>query len=246
MKVGLGTSIDCVAGEIADERARERGLAGAEIAGQRHQIAGLERDRDIRGKARRRPSSGNVTVKLVPPVAVGNIGARQRLRMRPQPGAQRVPHQCPLSRASQRQRSKSPRTGSIRNRRAATAISPAVAPHCPGGDEQKHRLQRGDIARIDRKHHADGANDLDHHARKDPGFDRIEPEIVVDLVGEFQIAGLGVEMRQQKQAANKAKNVELVGQIENLKERHTCGPPRAYGSFPEPLLRASCPKPRSF
>ena len=36
-----------IAGEIADERARERGLAGAEIAGKRDEIAGLERIGDI-------------------------------------------------------------------------------------------------------------------------------------------------------------------------------------------------------
>ena len=36
-----------IVGEIADHGAGERGLAGAEIAGQRHQIAGLERGRDV-------------------------------------------------------------------------------------------------------------------------------------------------------------------------------------------------------
>ena len=36
-----------VAGQIADQRAGKGGLAGAEIAGQRHQIAGLERAGDI-------------------------------------------------------------------------------------------------------------------------------------------------------------------------------------------------------
>ena len=44
-----------IAGEVADQRARERGLAGAQIAGQRHQIAGLERERDLGRKPRRRP-----------------------------------------------------------------------------------------------------------------------------------------------------------------------------------------------
>ncbi len=87
----------------------------------------------------------------------------------------------------------------------------AVAPHRPGGDEQKHRLQQRDIACIDREHHADRANDLDRHAGKDPGLYRIEPEVVVDLVGEFEITRFGIEMRQQEQAANEAKDVELVG-----------------------------------
>jgi hypothetical protein len=44
-----------IAGEVADQRARKRGFAGAQIAGQRHQIAGLERERDLGRKARRRP-----------------------------------------------------------------------------------------------------------------------------------------------------------------------------------------------
>ena len=43
-----------VAGEIADQRARERGLAGAEIAGQRHQVAGLERSGDVHRRSRTR------------------------------------------------------------------------------------------------------------------------------------------------------------------------------------------------
>jgi hypothetical protein len=40
-------------GEITDQRARERGLAGAEIARQGHQVARLERAGDVAGKAHR-------------------------------------------------------------------------------------------------------------------------------------------------------------------------------------------------
>ena len=42
-----------IVGEIADHGAGEGGLAGAEIAGQRHQIAGLERRRDVGDEAHR-------------------------------------------------------------------------------------------------------------------------------------------------------------------------------------------------
>ena len=79
-----------VAGEIADERAREGGLAGAEIA--------RTASPDRRARARRRYrcakrtvacSFGNVTVKLAPPAAVGNIAA---LRLE----AYTVRHYAPL------------------------------------------------------------------------------------------------------------------------------------------------------
>ena len=43
-----------IVGEMADQRARERGLAGAEIARQRDEIAGLEHGRDVDREALRR------------------------------------------------------------------------------------------------------------------------------------------------------------------------------------------------
>ena len=56
MKVGLGTSMLLVAGEMADQRARESGLAGAEIAGERDEVARLERDADVDGEAAASPA----------------------------------------------------------------------------------------------------------------------------------------------------------------------------------------------
>ena len=63
-----------VAGEIADQRAREGRLAGAEIARQRDQIAGFERGGDVDHEALASPASfANVTVKLAPPGVVRSI-----------------------------------------------------------------------------------------------------------------------------------------------------------------------------
>ena len=57
-----------IVGEVADQRAGERGLAGAEIAGQRHQVAGLERVGDVDHEPHASPArSSSATVKLEPP-----------------------------------------------------------------------------------------------------------------------------------------------------------------------------------
>ena len=45
-----------VAREVADQRARESGLAGAEVARQRHEIAGLERGGDVGREPRPSPA----------------------------------------------------------------------------------------------------------------------------------------------------------------------------------------------
>jgi hypothetical protein len=62
--------------------------------------------------------------------------------------------------------------------------------------------------------------DLDRDAGENPRLRRIQPEIAVELVGEFEIARLGIEMRQQEQAAHDPQDVELVGRIEMLVQAH--------------------------
>ena len=71
-----------VVGEIADQRAGERGLAGAEIARQRDQVAGLERGGDVDRQPLVACSSGSATVKLDPPEVVSGIAMALNSRLR--------------------------------------------------------------------------------------------------------------------------------------------------------------------
>src|ERR1700724_3747277 len=122
-------------------------------------------------------SFGNVTVKLVPPVALGNMAApRYRCRGPRRPAGLTG---CGMMIRSAVHRDDNaanpPKQAVFKTADLPQPLSPAVAPHRPGGHEQKHRLQQRHIARIDREHHADRTNNFDRHTCEHPGLDRIEP-----------------------------------------------------------------------
>jgi len=109
----------------------------------------------------------------------------------------------------------------------------AVAPARPGRDQQEHRGERGDVAGVDGEHQADRADHFNGHAGVDPHLRRIEPPDFVDFDGARDVLRLQDEMRNEKQPADDAQDVEFVGQVEALiKVGHSRSPP------PLPCLQA--------
>jgi len=102
----------------------------------------------------------------------------------------------------------------------------AVAPARPGGDQQEHRGERRDVAGVDGEHQADRADRLDGHAGIDPRLRRIKPPDAIDLNGPGDVLRLQDEMRNEKQPAEDAQDVEFVGQVEALIKAGHSGSPQ--------------------